>query len=413
MRSGSSDDGRWVDRRGPSARPDDTFRSARSRWSSARAAASAHSSTTSLSPTEPELVESVSAAVAFALDNERLQAELRAQNEFLSTIVDTAPSLLLTVDTEARIRTLNPATLSATGLDDESQVRGQFFWDVFLDPDERPAMQERFRAAAPEHAAAEYENTFTNARGERISIIWRGAPVRGESGEVEGIVAAGLDVTERRRAEEEIRASRGRIVAAGDEERRRLERNLHDGAQQRLVSLSLALRLAQSKLELRPAMRSRASSRRRARSSPRRSRSYASSRAASTRRCSPTAASTRRSRGLRRGRRSRSSWLASGGGSPSRSRPRPTTSSRRRSPTSSSTARRSSIQVGIEAENGRLVVEVADDGVGGADAEAGSGLRGLADRVSALDGRLSVDSPPGAGTRVTAELPLPAAVPPE
>ena len=149
---------------------------------------------------QPELVESVSAAAAFAIDNERLRAELRAQNEFLSTIVDTAPSLLLTVDTDARIRTLNPATLSATGLDDESQVRGKFFWEVFLDPDERPAMQERFRAAAPEHAAAEYENTFTNARGERVSIIWRGAPVRGESGEVEGIVAAGLDVTERRRA---------------------------------------------------------------------------------------------------------------------------------------------------------------------------------------------------------------------
>ena len=114
-------------------------------------------------------------------------------------------------------------------------------------------MQARFRAAAPDHAPAEYENTFTNARGERLSIIWRGAPVTGESGEVEGIVAAGLDVTDHRRAEEEIRASRGRIVAAGDEERRRLERNLHDGAQQRLVSLSLALRLAQSKLESDPA----------------------------------------------------------------------------------------------------------------------------------------------------------------
>ena len=53
----------------------------------------------------------------------------------------------------------------------------------------------------------------------------------------------------------------------------------------------------------------------------------------------------------------------------------------------------------------RVVVEIADDGVGGADAARGSGLRGLADRVEALDGRLTVVSPPGEGTIVTAELP--------
>ena len=60
-------------------------------------------------------------------------------------------------------------------------------------------------------------------------------------------------MTAHRRQEEEIRASRARIVAAADDARRKLERNLHDGAQQRLVSLSLALRLAQSKLEADPA----------------------------------------------------------------------------------------------------------------------------------------------------------------
>jgi signal transduction histidine kinase len=52
------------------------------------------------------------------------------------------------------------------------------------------------------------------------------------------------------------------------------------------------------------------------------------------------------------------------------------------------------------------VVEVQDDGVGGADPTAGTGLRGLADRVAALDGTFAVQSPPGGGTRVRAELPL-------
>ena len=53
----------------------------------------------------------------------------------------------------------------------------------------------------------------------------------------------------------------------------------------------------------------------------------------------------------------------------------------------------------------RLVVEVGDDGVGGADPAAGSGLSGLADRAAALDGRLEVSSPPGGPTMIHAELP--------
>jgi signal transduction histidine kinase len=55
--------------------------------------------------------------------------------------------------------------------------------------------------------------------------------------------------------------------------------------------------------------------------------------------------------------------------------------------------------------NGVLVVEVNDDGVGGASAGSGSGLRGLEDRVEALGGRLTVESPPGGGTRVVGEIP--------
>jgi signal transduction histidine kinase len=61
-----------------------------------------------------------------------------------------------------------------------------------------------------------------------------------------------MEITERKRQEEELRHSRKRLLQAGDAERRRLERNLHDGAQQRLVSLSLALRLAQAKLKADP-----------------------------------------------------------------------------------------------------------------------------------------------------------------
>ena len=65
-----------------------------------------------------------------------------------------------------------------------------------------------------------------------------------------------------------------------------------------------------------------------------------------------------------------------------------------------------SATVSIAAANGDLEVEVGDDGMGGARTAGGSGLRGLGDRVAALDGTLDVDSPPGAGTRLRATIPL-------
>jgi signal transduction histidine kinase len=77
-------------------------------------------------------------------------------------------------------------------------------------------------------------------------------------------------------------------------------------------------------------------------------------------------------------------------------------------------AQATAASVCVSRSDGSVVIEIADDGVGGADAAAGSGLHGLVDRVEALRGNLLVTSPAGAGTVVTAELPLlfmPAAAP--
>jgi signal transduction histidine kinase len=68
-------------------------------------------------------------------------------------------------------------------------------------------------------------------------------------------------------------------------------------------------------------------------------------------------------------------------------------------------AQASSATVQVNRSNGSVVVEVTDNGVGGADTERGTGLRGAADRVEALDGRLRVWSPVGGGTRIQAEIP--------
>jgi signal transduction histidine kinase len=66
----------------------------------------------------------------------------------------------------------------------------------------------------------------------------------------------------------------------------------------------------------------------------------------------------------------------------------------------------SAATVAVVRADGRVVVEITDDGVGGADAAKGSGLRGLADRVEALEGALEIESEPAGGTRLRAEIPL-------
>ncbi len=157
---------------------------------------------------DPALVDAVASAAGLSLRNERLQAELRAQYAFLTTIVETAPSLLVNVGLDGSILNLNPATVRATGLDDEEQLRGRPFWDVFVDEPEREASRARFLAAAPDHSPREYESAFTNARGERVAIAWRTAPVRGPEGRVTSVIAGGIDITERKLRELELQRER-------------------------------------------------------------------------------------------------------------------------------------------------------------------------------------------------------------
>jgi signal transduction histidine kinase len=223
--------------------------------------------------------------------------------------------------------------------------------------------------------------------------------------------AAGLSIeNERLQAQlrarvEELRASRARIVEAGTAERRRLERNLHDGAQQRLVALSLTMRLAQSKL----------------RSDPDAAETLL------TGAQEELARALEELRELARG--IHPAVLSDRGLEPALEAlagraPVPVEivggPIERLSPTVEITAyftvsealtnvakyaRASHATVRLAREDGALVVEVRDDGVGGARAGVGSGLSGLADRVGAVEGTFSIESPPGAGTVVRAVLP--------
>jgi PAS domain S-box-containing protein len=153
---------------------------------------------------QPELLDAVTAAARLTIRSDRLQAELRAEVAYINTVTDTAPSLLSSINTDGTIRNVNAAAMRAAGYSSREEIVGRYYWDVFIDPAERPAMIERFNALAPDFAAGEYENAFVNARGERRIVYWRTAPLRDEDGVVFAVVSGGVDITERRERELEL-----------------------------------------------------------------------------------------------------------------------------------------------------------------------------------------------------------------
>jgi signal transduction histidine kinase len=203
---------------------------------------------------------------------------------------------------------------------------------------------------------------------------------------------------------EELRGSRARLIDAGQQERKRLERNLHDGAQQRLVALSLELSMLQQQLAADPEARARVEHAR-----------------------EEIARSLTELRDVARGIHPA---VLTGHGlevalesmvarAPVPVRLLVTLDGRLEEPLEVAAyyvvseslanigkhAQATTASVEVAQRDGDLVVQVVDDGVGGADTERGTGLRGLADRVEALGGRLRVWTPSGGGTRVRAEIP--------
>jgi signal transduction histidine kinase len=203
----------------------------------------------------------------------------------------------------------------------------------------------------------------------------------------------------------ELQASRARIVDAAETERRRLERNLHDGTQQRLVSISMALGLAESKLDADP--------------------QAAGQILEEARQALGTVLQELRefSQGIHppvlteRGLGAALKELVFLAPMsieldvPDDERlPEPIESTAyyvvaEALANAAKYASASTVLVTVERRNGSAIIEVADDGVGGADPASGSGLRGLSDRVEALGGTLAVESAPGLGTRLRAEIP--------
>jgi signal transduction histidine kinase len=203
----------------------------------------------------------------------------------------------------------------------------------------------------------------------------------------------------------ELRASRARLVSATELERRRIERDLHDGTQQRLVSIAMTLGLAESRLlkdpaavgpvlqEARDALTVALEELRELSQGIHPAilveRGLAAALDDLSRRASvPVRLDVDVNASMPESVEAAAYFVAS----------EALTNAAKHS-------HASEVRLAATLENGTLVIEVADDGIGGADSNGGSGLRGLVDRVEALSGRLHVSSPPGRGTILRAEIP--------
>jgi signal transduction histidine kinase len=287
-------------------------------------------------------------------------------------------------------------------------------------PDDRTVIAGTVGQAYADGSSFAVEHRVPLPDGSVRWIAGRGRVVTDESGAPLRMLGTAQDITERKLHEAELHrlnaelqarladlaTSRARIVAAGDVERRRLERNLHDGAQQRLVTLSITLRVALAKLEADPAG----------------ARDLLTGAADEL---SMALAELRElARGLHpvvlteRGLGPAVEALASRAPVPVEIVETP--AGRLAQPIEAAAyyliaealtnvakhAHARSVRVHVAQTGSMVVVQVHDDGVGGADTAGGTGLEGLADRVEALGGRLELASPAGAGTTLSAEIPV-------
>jgi PAS domain S-box-containing protein len=278
--------------------------------------------------------------------------------------------------------------------------------------DEREAMRSAVVRASRTGEPFRLEHRLADQSGP-VRWIEARCEVVMSGGRVLRMVGTSHDITERKRYERsledslaEVRASRIRIVAAADEERRRVERDLHDGAQQRLVAMTMGLRLARRKLgehadpDLATLLDDLASELQLALSELR----------DLARGIHPAMLTEQGLASALEGLVMRCPVPAKLIACPDTRLPAPVETGVYYVVAEALTntlkhARASRVTVAVHARPASVVVEVCDDGQGGAGIGAGSGLRGLSDRVASLDGRLSLHSPAGAGTTVTAELP--------
>jgi PAS domain S-box-containing protein len=336
----------------------------------------------------------------------RAEADVHASESRLRAMLEAALDAVITMDHRGVVLGWNTAAESVFGYGAD-EANGRELADLVVPP----ALREQHRHGLARFLETEQavvldrrlELTGMRKNGEEFPVeltITRialpGPPI------FTGYVR---DITERKEAERELRASRQRLVAAAVEERRRIERNLHDGAQQHLVGIALMLRNARALLDAEPGEA--------------RGLLEAGMQELSTAidELRELASGIHPAILTERGLVPALATLADRSAVPATVE----TQLPERLPgpveagvyytvaealaNAAKHARATAVRIAVRAGDGAVLVEVSDDGVGGASGREGSGLRGLRDRVEALGGVFRLDSPASGGTRIAAEIP--------
>jgi PAS domain S-box-containing protein len=363
----------------------------------------------------PELLAtctSLGRRIGDALRRQRVDTQLRRSEARLRAVLDAALDCVIIADADGRVLEFNPAACRTFGYTAE-EATGRQLADLIVPPDLREqhqaGLRRYLRTGQPHSLGRRIE--ITGMRSNRtifpVELTITRIGVEGHP------VFAGYlrDLSDRRRTEDELRAARRRVVETAVAERQRLERDLHDGAQQRLVALGITLARARTALPDDPAR-------------------AATMVDEAIRNLSDTAVDLRNlARGIHPGSLTRYG-LAAALADVARRSPldvRIGAVPAERFPASAESTvyfivsealtnvvryagtDRASVDVAVDESGPRraLTVTVADDGAGGAEPGRGTGLRGLADRLAMVDGTLEIDSPTGGGTRLRARIPLP------
>ncbi|HEX6584600.1 MAG TPA: PAS domain S-box protein [Thermoleophilaceae bacterium] len=359
---------------------------------------------------DPELLRTMSAIgdqIGQAVERRRDAEALRAKEARHRAMLEAALDCVVTMDHEGCVIDFNPAAERTFG-HAAADVVGRDMAELIIPPE----LRERHRRGLARYIASE-EPVLLDRRLEITGLRADGTTFPVEL-TITRIDLPGpptftgylRDITDRKAAEAELRASRARIVEAADEARRLLERDLHDGAQQRLVELALDLRMARMRLD---------------------DDEPAQAQELLDAALSDLEEATRELRELARG--IHPAVLTEGGLRPALealtgrssipARLVAVPDARFAAPVEATAyfsvaegltnaarhAAAANVEVEVVQVDTRLRVEVRDDGRGGAETAAGMGLRGLADRVAALDGEVDVVSPQAGGTVLRVEIP--------
>jgi PAS domain S-box-containing protein len=326
---------------------------------------------------------------------------MAAESTDLERFFDLSVDMLCVLGYDGYYKRVNPAFERTLGFTADELLSRPFV--DFVHPDDRAASEADLAKLGSGTQTGVYEERHLHKDGSYRWLHWTAVADGGD----DSCYALARDVTDRKLAEAELAASRARIVEAADDARRRIERDLHDGAQQTLVSLALRLRLIRNRItepevgamlddlsvelghaldELRELARG----------------------------IHPSILTTCGLEEALNGLADRAPVQVDVAVGVEERLPAPVEAAVYFVAAEGLTnvakyAQASHVDVRVDRRvaDGATVVEIADDGIGGTDPSSGTGLQGLEDRVAALGGRLTVESAAASGTTLRAEIPAP------